>query len=47
MRMGVRRIWQKSIKKNSWNHFDGANEEDAEDTDVANDAGKCKGRKAA
>lgn len=36
--MGAGRKWEKSMqkKKKSWNHFDGSDEEDIKDTDVAN-----------
>lgn len=33
----------KKKKKKSWDHLDGASIEARKDTDVANDAGKCRG----
>lgn len=44
-RMGVGRKWESSIKKKSWNYFDGDNEEDVKDNYVANNAGKYKGKR--
>lgn len=43
--MSTGRKWEqfKKKKKKSWDHLDGASIEARKDTDVANDAGKCRG----
>jgi len=37
-------VQKKKKKRRSWDHLDGASIEARKDTDVANDAGKCRGK---